>query len=433
MPLGAARTSGLVEQAGAFANVSEGDVLRVLYLLPYAPVPSDVGNKHLTSNLLKYMSRHARVDVAMMLDDAGQAQLAESAMREAFPELGEIKCVGKPSGFQLMWRRLRWLISGMHHALGRYDSSLLAGWLKRQTMTGRWDVVHFDMIHMAPYIRYCRHAKTVLVASDAYSLAAKNAREMEPSFWRRLRLDIESFLLRRVETSLYACFDEVCSVSPVDAAYLSRQLGGKAVRHIGIAVGEEFLRLPPRAFPGNDATGGYPAILCTGSLSNRSVAADVLAFLQHGLPVIRQSHGDVRCVVWGRDPVDFLQEFIAGHPDIGHVDFVDDYVGFLNHDWIYAYPQRCGTGLQTKVQQAMVLGLPVVGFQIAFSALGLGKDVERSGLCASHKEMGDRILQFYRSEALRRDVGERGAALIREAFSIEGCGRRMLGFYDGNP
>lgn len=414
-------------------RMSERGRLRILYLLPYVPVPANLGNKHLTFGLLRHVVGQADVDVAMLLDDAGQAQLAESAMREAFPGLGEIRCFYKPAGPERVMKRLKWALAGMHPAMARYDSPELAGWLARQTMTGRWDVVHFDMIHMAPYIRYCRHAKTVLVASDAYSLAAKNAREMEPTFWRRRRLDIESFLLRRVETGFYRRFDEICSVSPVDAAYLSRNLGDRPVRRIGIAVGEEFLRLPPRAFAGNDATGGYPAILCTGSLSSRSVAADVLAFLQHGLPVIRQSHGDVRCVVWGRDPVDFLQEFIAGHPDIGHVDFVDDYVRFLNHDWIYAYPQRCGTGMQTKVQQAMALGLPVVGFQIAFSALGLGKDVEKSGLCASHKEMGDRILQFYRSEALRRDVGERGAALIRETFSIEGCGRRMLGFYDGNP
>ena len=49
---------------------------------------------------------------------------------------------------------------------------------------------------------------------------------------------------------------------------------------------------------------------------------------------------------------------------------MNDYFDYLDNDWIYIYPQKLATGLQTKLQQALASGLPVIA-EVSFGGLDL--------------------------------------------------------------
>lgn len=403
--------------------------MRILYLLPYVPTPPNVGNKHLTYNLLKYISRHAQVDVAMMLEETRQGEQAEGMMRDAFPDLGEIKCFDKPDGLPLMWWQFKSLLSGRHPALDKYHSSQLADWLTRQSATGRWDVVHFDMIHMTQYIQYCQQARSVLVASDAYSLACNIPREDVPDIIAKVRLTFISWLLLRTEKMFYPRFDIVSTVSPIDAAYFETK-GIKNIRVVGIPIGEEFTSLPARSFT-TKGKGELPGILCTGGFATPWIAEASLRFIRNIIPRVRKQFPDISFSFLGPSPAKRLANIFAAEGDdqgLRYLDYVDNYVGFLSADWIYVYPQHCGTGLQTKVQQAMAIGLPVIGYPIAFSALGV-KHGEHCFICDQEEDFAKYIALLLEDALLRVRMGSAAATYVRKNFALERIGKEMFGLY----
>ena len=58
-------------------------------------------------------------------------------------------------------------------------------------------------------------------------------------------------------------------------------------------------------------------------------------------------------VILGKDPHPIIKGILE--KNITHVEYADDYKKFLDQDWIYIYAQKCASGLQTKLQQAMAM------------------------------------------------------------------------------
>ena len=144
--------------------------MNVLYIIPYQFIPPDSGNKNLLYNLLKGIMPHITCDIILLVDHY-QDDIKDTIRRE-FPHIGEIIIFEKPRGLKLHTSRLAKFLKGFHPALGRYNNAELGKWLSRNVSTRGYDIVHFDMVHVSPYRDFCRMTPSLLVASDAYSMAA---------------------------------------------------------------------------------------------------------------------------------------------------------------------------------------------------------------------------------------------------------------------
>lgn len=401
--------------------------MRILFVMPYSVVPPNSGNKNLTYGLLKYVTRHAVCDLVLVADFADdELKAQEEAVRREFPEVRNVLIFRKPLGRARVGARLRSIARGLHPALGSFHSAELVAWLRRNVSPASYDIVHHDMIHTTVYRRWTRSVPGVLVASDAYSLASRVARAYELRQTERVRLTVESALFAQVERRLYRDFDAVCTVSSTDHAHLRAADPRMAVRHIGIALFGPFMERKPLHL--ETPSGSIPRLLVTGSLDHSIIAGHIRTFIESSLPKLAQACPELHAVVLGRSPLPFLRAAIEQSPHAEHVEFVDDYAGFLDQDWIYVYPQRCGTGLQTKLQQAMAMGLPTVGFRISFGGFD-EVDASTAFPCDSLEQIEDAVRTLVASEALRIEVGRAASAYVRERFSTDQMGRQMFDIY----
>lgn len=401
--------------------------MKALFVLPYQFVPPDSGNKTLTFGLLKHLTEHISCDVAVLVDE-GKYQPAsiEASIRAAFPSIGQVRVFKKPLGWALRLARLRALARGWHPSLGSYFGADLQAWMKAQCAAGCYDLLHFDMFHTAMYRLDVEQVPAVLVASDAYSMAANKALTLSSGWASKFRLRVEAGLFLRMESRLYARFNAVCTVSEIDAAYLRTRTGNPRIRRIGIALSGPFLERQVAHFA--TMRQGMPRILITGSIDHGVVAEGVRAFLADVFPGLKAAYPDLEVVVLGKSPEAQLLADIHALSGVRHVSFVDDYAEFLDQDWVYVYPQRCGSGLQTKVQQAMALGLPVVGYDEAFGGLPISSG-QHAFMCRDHVQMASSIRQLLDSAELRKGMGVAASAHIRHAFSIRKIGEEMLEIY----
>lgn len=400
--------------------------MKILFLIPHHFIPTDSGNKNLTYNLLKYVTRQAQCDLLILGDRAALFESHEAAIRAALPHVGMVKYFEKPRGIQCSISRMKAALGMYHPSPGNFASAELHRWIEEHVVDGVYDLVHFDMMHMAQYRSAVRNVPTLLVASDAYSNAACSARVLSKSTFRTIRILIDEILLRRVERVEYPHFDLVCTVSCRDADYLKGQSPGARFETIGIAVGEEYRDRSIRHFV--EAREAFSGILCTGTLSHDIVAAGVSAFIRQMAPRLRRRWPGQVITILGRNPTPELLRVMTEEPLVRHIDYVDDYPDFLDRDWIYVYPQQCGSGLQTKLQQAMALGLPVAAFPIAFGGMTI-ESCEHCKVCQSHEEIADWVENLLEKPAERRRIGLNASAYVREQFSIQRVGAQVMQLY----
>lgn len=400
--------------------------MKILFLLPYSPVPPNSGNKNLTFNLLKYLTRHNSCDLVLLVEYDSDEEAIRKAIFAEFPETGVLWIFRKPKGAGLLLARIAALLRGYHPAFGRYRNRGLATWLTHHLKTNSYDIVHFDMFHMAQYWPFCKDNATVLVASDAYSLAARLARLATPNRVHRFSDRLQELVLRHYERNNYHKFDIVCMVSETDLGYLKSVCPQANLQVLGISIGEEFAIPKPRGFV--VANGSTTKILCTGALSHYGAAEGILAFLENVYPEIMKIIPSAQLTLLGVNPVKNLLHSIKNIPSVTHVDYVPDYSLFLQRDWVYVYPQKNATGLQTKIQQAMALGLPVVGYPIAFGGLSI-ENGTHCFVCATEQEFGEAVTRLLSDSSLRQRIGLAAAEHTRTMFSIEKVGKDMMDIY----
>ena len=400
-------------------------LLKVLFVIPSDFIPPNSGNKNLLFSLLKGVSPHIECDLVILAEFFGCE--VKSRILNEFPHVKEVYIFPKPSGLSLFLSRLRFMLAGFHPALGRYRNDKLEKWLQSHAI--HYDLIHFDMIHVAPYRAFCCSVPTLLVASDAYSMAAQKARHAGNmgAIYAGYVL-IQEWWFKNFERKNYPLFDMVCTVSDIDAEWLKTICPEATIRTIGIGLASEYVERPIMHFTRQGIA--KKKILCTGNLNHSVIADSVIKFLRNTVPVLLREHPDLTVTILGQDPVRKLklcmEEFASV---VSHINFVDDYANFLDDDWIYLYTQNSASGLQTKVQQAMALGLPVVGFTVSFGGLEV-ESGKHCYICKDMNEVACNILLLLASTELRVKMGSDVSNHVRNRFSIPHIGEEMLTLYN---
>jgi glycosyltransferase involved in cell wall biosynthesis len=154
----------------------------------------------------------------------------------------------------------------------------------------------------------------------------------------------------------------------------------------------------------------------------------MVEFLAEVYPALKQGSVRFSISVWGARPSRRLVRALQAAPEVRHVGYVDDYVAFLKSATIYVLPQRYGAGIQTKVQQAMALGIPVVTRPAVLEALG-AIDGEHGFGCQTNEQMTIRLRELLEDGLLRQRVGEVGRQLMRKSYGVEQIGRQLENAY----
>lgn len=399
--------------------------MKVLFIIPYDIIPTNSGNKNLLYALLKGVTPIVECDLVILTDSNEDEQIL--CVKKEFPHVKNAFCFRKPTGMMLYLSRIKFLLSGYPHAFGRYRNNSLARWLC--THANEYDLIHFDMANVAPYQKYCGTTTSLLVASDAYSMAVRTARHAgNLSMFKAGYMLFQEYALRNFEQRNYPHFDIVCVVSDVDASWLRKYSPTASIRTIGIGLSEAYTDMPIKHL--SQPATSECKILCAGSINHSVVAEGMIMFLRSSIPILLKDHSGLEICILGKDPTYELKRCMEEFKTVvTHVEYADDYAGFLDQAWIYVYPQQCGSGLQTKVQQAMALGLPVVGFEVSFGGLSVESGIH-CYICYDVADMTNKVNSLLVAGNRRRTMGQAASNHVREKFSIKHTAEHMLTLYD---
>lgn len=151
-----------------------------------------------------------------------------------------------------------------------------------------------------------------------------------------------------------------------------------------------------------------PNVLCAEHL-----ARDVM-------PLVRAQHAEAELVLCGRSPADSVWALhdLSGVTVLGPVD---DMRAELVKSRLWCGPFQHGTGIKTKVLEAMATDLPAVVTPVG----GRGLDLHSGALLVGDtaQEVADHIVSLLRDDALTASLGAAGGEYVRRCYDWPAVGR----------
>lgn len=313
------------------------------------------------------------------------------------------------SGFDLWMGQLRALMSGRPLGMARYGHRGYRRLLDRAIRERAPDWVIFGQYNTVIPIADPR-VRRMLLPLDSYELYYSRLAERLENPWARLRSRYLARAFERLERGWKDSFDRILPVAEPDARQIASRTDEPDVAVLPVALPD----LPaPRA-----RGGGRVAVL--GAFGMPVADQGVRQFLEAWQV---QPVADTELVVWGRGATARTQRQ-ATAAGARYVGWVDDYTAYLDQFDIVVYPQPAAAGLQTKIQQAMALGITVVAHPEILLALGVQPG--RGALAAITGEEFREAVRTLRQDPERQArMGLAAAATVRRNFSTEPLSRRL--------
>lgn len=227
--------------------------------------------------------------------------------------------------------------------------------------------------------------------------------------WVAARLvAVEARLVARRELWVGRRAQAVSLVAEAEAADFQRQVG-RPVAWLPMAVA-----IPPAPAP--VATNRADRLVFVGGLDYQPNLDAVRHYVREVAPALAaKGRPDLRLRVVGHCPPGVRAE-LEGAAAIELVGFVDDLVGELAAARAFVAPIPPGTGIKTKVLEAMASGLPVVATPAAVEGIGVAAG-ESCLVAASSDDLAESVLALVADAGLAERLGLAGRSIVAERFS----------------
>jgi sugar transferase (PEP-CTERM/EpsH1 system associated) len=380
----------------------------ILYLVHRVPYPPDKGDRIRAYHILRFLARHADVDLACLADEpvpaATVAALQPLCRRLAVTRLGKGR-----------WARaLGSLLLGGTISEGAFDAAPLRAVLREWIGQTNYQAVLVSASSMVPYLRMPEVSAIPAVVDLVDVDSEKWFEYAERKWWPKSWLyRTEGRRLRNLERQLPSWTQAVTLVSLAEAN-LYRQFAAPGKIHDvtnGVDL-DYFQDRAPEAAPQKDC-------VFVGALDYYPNIDAARWFCREVWPKIHARLPATKLLLVGRRPAPAIQRLaqVLGVEVIGAVPDVRPY---LRQAAVVIAPLRIARGLQNKVLEAMAMGKAVVASPQALAALG-ARPEKHVVAAATPQEWLDAVTRLLEDTPRRRQLGAAGRQYVEDRHDWDRC------------
>lgn len=336
----------------------EPRIALVLNELPLPTMSASAKSYHAT---LREMARRG-IDFHVLASAIDKPE-ARAALASAFPDFHDRILIFPPGHPFRLLGRIRNVIRPMSFQTGK----ALEIELKKIRDSRSFDIVHLEPLWTARALP-ARFGSIPTLAGCHYFVktdfeAAGPPGSMKDRIVRKRIVKAEATLVRR--------FDHVRVLSPEMAETLAT-IHPQATAHIvplAIDPADYPFEEPPRQIPDD------PIVTMIGSMFWPPSKAAAERLVKRLWPGIHAQHPQARLRIVGRDARRHFGAY-DGHDRIDVFENVPDILPFFREASVLLYAPPAGSGTKVKIQEAMLLGLPVVTNRSGAEGLGLSHGID---------------------------------------------------------
>lgn len=220
-------------------------------------------------------------------------------------------------------------------------------------------------------------------------------------FVSRIILNGEIRRLEKYESKLPAKFDYITFISPIETREYNEKYNTNKAVTLTMGADVEYCAA------GKADQHKEKSISVVGNFSYGSNAASMEWINEKILPGLPE---DVKYYVVGKFPQE-LKEKINNNRIVS-LGFVDDFRTVIKSTEVYVSPILFGTGIKTKVVEAMAMGMPVVTNSVGAEGLAV-KNGQELFIEDDPEKMVEIISMLLSDKELRERIGKQGQAFVR--------------------
>lgn len=398
--------------------------MRVLLLSPTLPYPPTDGGRIRVLNLLRQSLRAFEVTLLALETESTDAESLPILRREGV-DARLVSYTFPPTSPKLSPRAvLRALSQGFPLTVSRYVLSSYQHALEALLKSESFDLVHMEMIHLAPYlgvIRRLSRAPVLLSTQNVDSDLWRRAAPYQPSALRGFLFDWQASVFRKMEKRIGSQVDGITVASERDAT-----LFREVVHDVPVEVVDNGVDLSAYR-PHLDAEEPQTCVF-TASYDWLPNADAVVYFCSEIWHRIRRRLPNAQFFAVGKEPSPAMRTWHRqdGIAVTGRVPAIQPY---LERASVYVVPLRIGGGTRLKILEAMACGKAIVSTPIGCEGLEVipGRDLL---VAETPDAFADAVVSLMEDEGRRRELGAHARRRVEERYSWDAIGSRMNAFYD---
>ncbi len=388
------------------------NILQICTRLPYPPLDGGaIGIYNITRSLA---ARGHHITMATFGTDESRA--------ERMRELCDVRLVHHDTSTRPRKILLN-LFSRFPVTMQKYQTPMMNTLLEMLCGETRYDVVHVDHIHMAPYGAMLRERfglPYVLREHNFETILHERFADVHHPPLLRAYLAMQARRLRRFETEQLA-FPDICAAITDEDAGRIAEVSSVSVRVIPAGVDlEEFSPLDA----GREET-AHVAII--GSLRWQPNLDAVRWFLDDIWPLFKGQEPDAMLSIVGESPPAWLKQW--KDPSVHVRGFVTDLRDLISRSTILVVPLRVGGGMRIKLLEYFALGKAVVATPVGAEG-NRGKDDEHFMIREDAASFAAAMLTLVQQPEKRRQLGINARALVERHYSWDVIAQQFEAAYN---
>jgi polysaccharide biosynthesis protein PslH len=374
--------------------------MKVFFLLPRVPYPTEKGDKLRAYNHLKQLSKNHEVILCALNDDV----LHEDAMKvlSQYAKSVYILPISKSSIFINL---LKTVFTDKPFQVGYFYNKETAKKIQSIIDFHKPDHIFCQLVRVAEYVRNSPIPKTIDY-QDVFSKGVERRLSTSP-FYTRPFLKLEYDRLLKYEHEVFDLFDNKVIISVPDRDFIPHPDREKIVV-VRNGVDTSFFKPMERekeydlVFTGNM---GYPP--------NINAAEFLVTKI---LPKVIQQRPDLTLLIAGASPN--LRVSVLKSENIDVTGWVPDMRECYASAKIFIAPMQIGTGLQNKLLEAMAMQIPCITSPLANQALMANENVEIL-IAETPEEYAKHILMLLNDPEMAEKIARKGYEFVLNNFNWE--------------
>jgi len=366
--------------------------MRILFLSHRLPYPPSHGSKIRCFNIISHLARHHEVTVASLAR-------SEAEVEAGRPLSHSTKLIVETiSPIAALARMIARVPTPVPSAIGYFHSPALARRLRDEIARSAFDVIFVHCAFVAHYVADVRGPRKILDFCDMDShkwLAYARFRRWPVGAGYAL----EGRKMRRAEARLARYFDIGTGTTESELEILRSYNVPVESRCLPIDVDTEYFQTASERYDPD-------SLVFVGRMDYFPNEEGIVDFCRRTLPLIRARRPKTTLTIVGADPSAAVRK-LAGVPGVTVTGIVPDVRPYLSRSAVAIAPLRIARGTQTKILEAMAMGVPTVA-SVA-SAGGVDAEPGRDLLVAgTPEEFAATVVRLLEDPAERRRLGDAG-------------------------
>ena len=378
--------------------------MKVLYFAPKPPYPPNRGDQMIAYNQIKNIKKEY-CDIKIILITLIDYKNKDIVNKNISKYCDKIYFFKEPTKIRKTFYLFKTLVNLKPFQVNINTVRSYQKKIKKIIDVEKPDVIHIETIRMAEYLKFVAKIPIVIDLIDALSLNMKRRMEKE-SIIKKIPLFIESKLLFKYEKNIIKKFDNIMIISENDKKYF--QTNELIVNPMGTFINDEYLLKYKDIIKEN-------AIVFHGSMYYFPNVQAVKILLEKIYPELKKKIPDLKIYIVGKDPGKDVMKY-NDNKNIFVTGLVDDVCKYLLMCKVGVYPLETGTGMQTKILEALACGIPIVASNMAVQGIP-GINGEHYISANNEKEFCDKTILLLNDMNLRTKLSINGKRFVNENFS----------------